>query len=534
MGHSYLYRDLSLYDTTELRDAVRPDPGTAADDESLLLDLCRQRGSAGLSLLDGDFAFAIRDTGTGRILAARDPFGIRPLYYTRIGTRVRFAGSIGELLALPGVEKTPNHAAIARLLSTRAIRYEETLFEGIFRVPPGHALEIDARESRLHRYWTPEKIPPAVGISWPEASEIFLRLLERAIRIRMGSEEETAFEVSGGLDSSSLVALSRTRMAERPLHAYSMVFPGMECDESRYLGALETRYGSFVRRCDAAGIDYRRRYGPEYTLRLNPWWPVTTTFSMYAPMAERMREEGRRIVLTGQGGDHLLWGSCHTLADLLRRGAYRAAWDELLTLPRAMVALKKSCFLPRRRIAPLKVLAGRSSRRQEEAPRLFPLEGEVSPATRALLATLISPAESMLRDGNLFHPFEEEYGLRYRHPFFDRRLAEFVVSLPPEFLHSKGWSKALLRYAMEGMLPGEILSRRDKAEFGAVLSRRLGAMEWESLLKDSRLLARGMADPVALERAVKAYRTDRGDWGSLWNLVQVELWYRRTFEECRW
>jgi asparagine synthase (glutamine-hydrolysing) len=492
----------------------------------LLLEGYRRYGSNVLPLLDGDFAFVIRDRRQENILAARDPFGIRPLYYTIVGGEYRFAASIGALLGIEGVDRMPDHEAIGRYLTHRALAYEETMFAGIRRIPPGHFLEIRGRKRRLERYWFPERIPHWDSLSWTEASERFRWLWERAVRIRVGEVGETAFEVSGGLDSSSVLStFTRIFPKHRP-DAYGMIFPGMSCDESPYLDRLEAWLGIEIRRCDAAGIDYRHRYGTEYLHRLSPWWPVTTTFSMYAPMAERMQAEGKIVVLTGQGGDHLLGGSCHTLSDLWHRRAWRALRKELFSLPRSMVPLRRSCLFPRRTSEPFRSV---SDGNVPARPELFTLVQETSPATQALLTTLLSPRESALRDGNLFHAFESEYGLIYRHPFFDKSLVEFVLSLPPEFRHSRGWSKALLRYAMVGILPPEILSRRDKAEFGAILARQLEASEWEGLLKDSRLLKRFPGERPRIEKALRAFRRGRGNWEPLWAVVQMERWYRHTF-----
>jgi asparagine synthase (glutamine-hydrolysing) len=193
-----------------------------------------------------------------------------------------------------------------------------------------------------------------------------------------------------------------------------------------------------------------------------------------------------------------------------------------------MVSFHGSCLFPSSLLSLIQRQGGRVER-EGAVPGLFPLEGDPPPAMQALLTALLSPTESALRDGNLFHAFESAYGLEYRHPFFDRTLVEFILSLPPEFLHSRGWSKALLRYAMEGMLPPAIQSRRDKADFLPVLALQLRAMEWRPLLEDSYLVALGLADRERLERAAQAYFAGEEGWSPLWDFVQVESWYRRTF-----
>jgi len=524
----YLYRDLTLYNLPELSEMTGL--GRMQTPEAVILRGLERFGGAFLARINGDFALAVSDPSNGEILVARDPLGIRPLYYTRSESGVIFGGSIGELLARTEAEKVPDLRSMVSLLKRGSVACGDTLYRGIRRVPPAHLLRIGADGETLTRYWFPERIAIDYSLNLSRASERFVGLLERAVARRIGGEAETAFELSGGLDSSSLYALALKRFSGRRFSAYTLSYGSWACDESGYVRAFEAAIPCDVRRIAVDRLDFSGAYSLESNYRLNPHWPPITTATMYLPLAERLHAEGRRIVLTGQGGDQLLGGSCHLLGDLLRRGRWRALFWELYTFLDGPIRFSFRCF---RDAVPSVGKGGAFMPRRagRERETILPLGGEAGGLLGHRMRMLLSDLEMTVRDGAPFHALEAAYGFRFRHPFYDRELVEYLLTLPPESLYSRGWTKLPLRYGLEGILPDPIRSRRDKAEFSALIRRELEAeAERSGGFPCPELQRLGLLERPRIHEMERAFiQKDDRELLLLWRAVNLESWYRFHF-----
>ncbi len=160
---------------------------------------------------------------------------------------------------------------------------------------------------------------------------------------------------------------------------------------------------------------------------------------------------------------------------------------------------------------------------------LFQLEQIDANLKRTAIGALTSPAQSTMMDGSALHSLERLYGVEFRHPFYDKALVEFVLSLPPEFIYSQGWIKMLLRYAMKDILPDAIRSRRDKADFYEVLQQQLQAINVSTLLEKENLVSLGLIEQKELERMVQDYEEGNTQHLlSLWTAVNIEYWYQQS------
>ncbi len=527
-----LYLDATLYNLPDLRRTFGLKANTPAF--QVILEGYRRRGDALFAMLDGDFALVLEDKRRNKIHAVRDPLALRPLYYIKVKEGYRFAGSIDNLLKTPGQKKSPNFRALRRFIHLRAIGYEETLYDTVFRIPPGHILRIDRTGSRsLRRYWFPEKIIPRYDLSIAEAAKRFETLFSRAIERRTASASETAFELSGGLDSSSvLVQALALYPSAPPLDTYSLTFPRYDCDESTYLESFDS---SLPLRRHRFKLTDDSLPDVSSTFAYHPHWPQTTTFGMYLPMLEQMRADGKKIILSGQGGDHLLGGGPCLLGDLLRRRRIRDFLKQIPALRYAPFRPTLSCTLPPGFVGPLKRFKSRlfpheQSDAFEPIEDLFSLKEIDSPLRHYTLAPLLDAGEILLRDANLFHSAREHFGLEYRHPFFDKELIEFLLSLPPEYKYSRGWSKVLLRYTLTERLPPAILSRRDKADFAEVLHARIARSDPQHFFRDSILVAEELLSASELQHLRREWeRKNRSALPRLWALFNLETWFRRHF-----
>lgn len=529
----YNYINLSLYNKTELITKLQTTNSNYTDKELLLLAY-KTWGEKLFNKINGDFAFAFYDDVKDSLVAVRDILGVKALYYIVDNGQYYFSDNIDELFTLTKIEKKPNLKSMQTLLDHTAVDYEDTMYEGIKRVPPGHYLKVVQGEVSLVRYWYPENIETNYAISLEDASTKFRDLFEKAIVARVGSDEVTAYELSGGLDSSSVVSMLKNKYPQKRVDTYSMGFKSLKCDESEYIDSVEEKYGFETINIASDNIDYETKFDFKFNYDMNPHWPVTTTFTMMFPMVEQMHKDGKQIVITGHGGDHLLTGHCTVLGDLLKRREFKKVSKEVRSKVYSFKYIIGCSLLP---------LVGQKTKnilkkilipfRKEKSKRikledLFQIESITSVLKKSDINALVSASQSTIMDSNALHALENVYNVEFRHPFYDKDLVEFVLSLPPEYLYAQGWIKMLLRYSMDDILPDKIRSRSDKADFYEVLLQQLEAIDFKTVLENANLISLGLIEKKEIEKLIKQF--DDGDYKELlhlWTVVNIEYWYQQ-------
>ena len=275
--------------------------------------------------LRGQFVVAVVDDFRRRILVARDPTGLHPLFYARHGDHVSFAESPRVLLKVPGVPQGWNVAAMADSLCHRHPDIEETLFRAVRRVPPGHVASIKNGTLSVRRYWTPF---PGGGRERHEVGdelERFDALQARAV-LRCLKPGRTAIFLSGGLDSVSVTARAadhvKSHSETRQLLALSLTLPHQDCDESGLQATVARKLG-----LEQHVMGFEDALGPtnlaQQSLTLNGHLssPLQNFWSpSFLALARAGRERGAHTVLTGTGGDEFVSASPYFVADRLRRG----------------------------------------------------------------------------------------------------------------------------------------------------------------------------------------------------------------------
>lgn len=513
--------------------------GETVDDAALLLLAFAKWGNDLISHLDGDFSFAI-SLGDQAFFCARDPLGVKALYYTRIDDTFHFSADIGFLLSLPGCPKEVNRQSLHSMLFSRKLAYSDTMYQGIHRLPPGHTLQIKGNSTAVDRYWYPERIAIDYTISEAEAARRVKTLLERALKKRIQDLSTTAFEVSGGLDSSSLVALTAQKAGPQKVHSYSMSFGDMSCDEGEYMESLLHSFSLKHKNIPTQDLDYHNRYSLENLYALSPHWPITMTFAMALPMLEAMKRDGKKVVISGQGGDHLFVGSPYVLHSFFKRRQYRQFFKELSSFKSGPWKAAKS-YLIRPLLCPTAVtFLKKILRKKSTSPFLQECSaitdiseemGITDPCQKESIDSINSAFFVSIMDGGFCHCAEQGFGVEYRHPYFDQELVEYVLSLPPEYMYSRGIIKRVLRRAMESVLPEKIRSRDDKAEFSPVLAQQLATIPLKPLLKESHLARLGIISQDIIDQQLEAFNTGQHPHiALLWLIINVEFWYRTHFE----
>ena len=476
----WVMADARLDYRDELLDALRVagcsfDPHTDAD---MILAAHEVWGDEAQTRLTGDFAYVLCDEG--RILAARDVLGSKPLYWASCGADTIIASTIRCVLdQLPSVP-APNEQFIAELLCDSLSRNDHTVYEGVHRLPPGWRLRCSPGDTPDLALVDELTIGSSLDVDADQAAEIVRRSLERAVGERLRSNGGVACELSGGLDSSTIVGLvAAARPDERPL-TLSNVFPGEECDESAYIADVNQRARATSHTLEPLTIEpIDLRAESARTLDIVPYPDLSRKLWMAAS------ENGCRVVLTGQGGDEVFWHTnlyeCDILSD-----------DGLVAFARHCTNGKSS----RGAVPMLKMVllnnvlakvpgAWRMLERSLHARRI----GRLTWMTEAMTSKLRRPAPPGSSDTTsrwnkgarlhlltnpmsvLAYEFIDQTGaglVDVRHPFRDRKFLEEILRLPGDTLHPDGEDRFLHRKAFGDVLPSSVRDRTDQAEFSAL------------------------------------------------------------------
>jgi len=306
-----------------------------SSDPALVLSAYRAFGDNFPAHLDGDFALGLYDPNQSKLLLARDPVGVRPIYYYASRDLFVFASEIKTLLAHPGIVTHPNDDVVADLLFTRLAAEDTrglTCFQNIFSVLPAHLTIAGPEGIVTKRYWDFDRSRQVRLRSFDEYAEAFRHHFERAVRRRLRCAGPVAISVSGGLDSSAVFCvgetLKRTEPGIRsPLLGVSYTFPdGSPSDEKHFLVEIERAYGVEITRMDnlPTGIidGCREAIWHAEAPFLDAQWSRTHAY------LTAVRGLGAKVLLTGHWGDQFLFDDAY-LVDLCRRGQWLQAWQHI-------------------------------------------------------------------------------------------------------------------------------------------------------------------------------------------------------------
>jgi asparagine synthase (glutamine-hydrolysing) len=508
----------------------------------------------------GDFAFAVWDARRRRLFLARDFLGIKPLYYATSGLWFVFASGLQPLLLTPGFERRPNEGMIAEYLSCVPASLTETFFQDVFRLPPAHCMTVtEAGPSAAVRYWSADEIEETHDLDDSQYEARFREVLISAIRSRMRCQVPVGADLSGGLDSSSIVSLMHAFPPEAhrpPFEAFSLIFPSLPCDETEFITAALQKSGARGNLIPPSSVDPSIYVRQAQTYADIPDYPATTA---YYPLLRRAREKGIRVLLTGAGGDDWFTGSTSYYADLLKCGRilllarylredaraevfaypYKSLYLHGIRplVPRALIRVLRK--LKWKAASPWPWISGTLLERTRLSERLRP-----SGSTPSGKSFAQDAARRMAYHAGRAHSLEgidrwsAEFGIEHRHPFHDRRVVEFALSLPESQRRTPGVSKNVLRRAMKDLLPSSILFRRSKADASHHYALALETIGTDSIFTKMATAKRGWVDQARLcrmaEDLLHSYHSGSDSYISLtwpvWRVLAIELWARYALE----
>lgn len=488
--------DARIDNRQELIDQLQIPKTKAEDipDSHLILTAYKKWGVHCPVHLSGDFAFAIWDTHTKHMFCARDPMGVKPFYYFLNQHLFLFASEIKGILSHPQVRTTVNEQWIADSLSTIKSDKDKTFYNEVYRLPPAHYLVLSKTKKVIKKYWD---LSPQKTITFKnekEYSEAFNEKLFTAVKNRLRSHYPVGAELSGGLDSSTIVSIAAKQLHYSTLNTFSHALPE-NLNANDYPFSDERKYiDQIIEYCGIQNHHYITNRDKGILHAMNKSLslqdaPTQQNFHLFSDtLYKEAGQQGVRTLLSGFGGDELVTSR---LPGYLQDLAGNSKWGKYL---KELIYHKKNYGSP-----VFKPFT--SSIVKKYGPFMVPLFKAFSSKKEGHLTTkfnslAINPEfiEKMNIKEHFFDSYnfperddirERQYDrithnhisqrleysyiaahahkIDYRYPFFDKELMEFYLALPVHCKVHKGWTRFLVRKATEGIMPDEVRWRWDKS-----------------------------------------------------------------------
>lgn len=542
-----------VYNYLELRRELEAEgyEFTTDSDTEVVLQAYAAWGTASFDKLNGMFALAIHDKKAGKLVLARDHFGIKPLYLARPRKgQLLFASEIKPILATGLIQKKPNERTIYRYLRFRIHEdSSETFFDGVTKLMPGEVLELSETGEKLSSFTALKadlkRLADENNPYNAEATAEYKKRLFDSVKIRLQSEVPVGTSFSGGLDSSTVVAVinqlmqddkGSTKSVGARQNTFSAVFPGSQNDEEKYVDSLLERVGQSVTshkiKPDAdtfvKDLDDFIRTQEEPLISTGP-------YAQYKVMQEATQHV--TVLLDGQGADETMAGYIPYYFVYLKQLKARGQWGKLFgeVLSSADIFYRFAKVNLRERIlrkTPVRVAQLMNAEfKKKFADEKFVVTPD-NLKLRLIEDTFSNSLPSLLRyeDKNTMH-----FSLEGRVPFLDKDVLKFLFALDDESIIKGGWNKRILRDATEGLLPPMINRRRNKIGFTTP------EHEWFMRLKNrfygiflsEEFVNRPYWNAQAVAEAFEGFIKGKNDSNSLlfWRFLNVELWLREFFDE---
>ncbi|HEX4529169.1 MAG TPA: asparagine synthase (glutamine-hydrolyzing) [Acidimicrobiia bacterium] len=534
-----------VYNFRELRAELEPLGHTfhTSCDTEVVLHAYLEWGTDCFARFNGMWALAILDLRDGhgdagrapRLVLARDHYGIKPLYYARSGSgRVLFASEAKAVLADPELETAPDRQWLYDyLLHGLHDHQPQTAFAGIRALAAATWAVVDADGVHEQTYWT-----PTLSSDAPADPAEFRARFERSVERRLVADVPAGTCLSGGIDSSSIVAMASRLLSEHVpdavslgdrLKTFSIVYDGDPIDEREYMDAVLAEVDAepaFAEPTSERFVDELDR------LVWHQDEPIVSTGPYAQWCVMRLAQPKVTVLLNGQGGDELLAGYVPYqyvyLRELLRRrrlGAFaREAWESRDVLK----PLVKRRLADRRRALPIKPLLRPALYDGLEPPKFQRSQDDLKRRLVADLQTFSLPSLLRYEDRNSM-----AFSMESRLPFLDQELVDWVLQLPSSAIVDRGWSRAILRDGLRGVLTEKVRTRRWKVGFTTPETRWLRARRAavQGLFRSPEFCARPYWDAVGLAAAFDRFCAGEVEPSQIfWRAINTEIWLRVFFD----
>jgi asparagine synthase (glutamine-hydrolysing) len=555
-GEIYNYRELRA----ELREAgyeFRSD-----GDTEVIPAAYDHWGKECLAHFRGMFAFCLWDREKGTLFAARDRFGIKPLYYFLSDRGVAFASEIKQFTGLHDFRAKANLTRVTEFLAYGAQDHsEETMWDGVRQLRGGQCVTLDTAEWQptrglpVRRWYELKPAEPFDG-TFEEASEKYREIFSETVSLHLRSDVPVGSCLSGGMDSSAIVcAISGLLKGEgrgEIQNTFSCCFEDPDCDERPFMRAVEEYTGARAHHVFPKAED---ALAALETMIWHQDEPVNnaTVFSQFT-LFQSVKAAGVKVMLDGQGGDEQLasypqFFGPHLLG-MLARGRFAGALHEtrrfrelhgwtladtakslLFWFGPAWLAGARRRLAPPERQRPWLAWDALETRGTTLGPPWGRQPGEAAPVTtewlsRMMLTVTTLPMLLHWEDRNSM-----AHSIEARVPFLDHRLIEFTLSLPDEFKTKDGITKRILKSAMRATMPAKVIDRTDKKGFATPEERWLRADvqgKFRTLLLDAARENPGVLSPTGVETEFDLFIQGRKPFSNVfWRMITFGIWARK-------
>jgi asparagine synthase (glutamine-hydrolysing) len=555
-----------IYNHVELREALlrRGHRFTTRSDTEVVVHAWEEFGEDCLGYFNGMFALAVWDERRRILVLARDRMGEKPLYYAQLGGWLIFGSELRAILAHPCVSRELDVLGLSRYLSSGYVIDPHTIIRGVSKLPPGHLLTVSGTKTSVTRYWD-MSFSHAERRDEPEWALRAWNALCASVRRRLAADVPVGVFLSGGLDSSAVVAAAASVAPSQKLATFSVGFAEATYDETTFARDVAQRFGT-----DHHELVFTAAHARVLLPSVGHLLDEPLADPAFLPTLELARETRKTatVVLSGDGGDELFCGYPTALAvsgarflDRLPGAAHAAVAGALRALPRST------------RYGSLESLFRQLFRAFAHAPdvRTQLLMGGFTPAEQRTLLrehvrvacaafdpyrdvadVMVDAPSGDDLDRLIYHHAKlylagqtlvkmdratMAFGLEVRASYLDHEFVELACSIPTA-LKLKGWTtKYLLKRMMAGRLPPSVVYRR-KHGFGVPLGPWLrGPLRpfLEETLHPDRLKRTGLFSPQTVVRMVSEHVAGKEDYArALWTLMSFELWREAYLPGCVW
>ena len=531
-----------IYNYLEIKNKLRKETkfrGTS--DSEVLLEFFARLGTGIFDKLNGMWALLIYDKKKQKVYVARDRYGIKPLYYMETQDSLVFASEIKAILSYSDHTLDVDDAAIVTFLVNGVVDgIEKTTFKGIKRFPPGHYGIIDMKDRNsgieLRRYYTVGKnfVPDLFDATLSEIVGEFRQLFFDAVRIRLRSDVEVGVSLSGGLDSGSIYSVA-SMLGKTQMHSFSIYYPHRGFDESPFYNEVIKKFGGYNHQTTPDHNNFVKKY-KKIIYYLDEPVKSMGVFSQWHVF--QLARNFVTVMLGGQGGDELLAGYhpyfLPFMADIIKNFPYMA-FSQLEKIHKvAGIPIKK--FLSDFTGAVLGIGPVSESIFLSEIQELASnvsfytripdhIEGFLNRRLFNDLTYLMLPNFLRYEDR-----ISMAFSMESRLPFLDYRIVDFSFNMPFHLKIREGWTKWILREAMNGILPQKVRLRRDKKGFPTPFKMWIMDPDIMQYFRKPSILLK-YVKPNAIETTMScALEGNDSCVELLWRFLNLEIWHEVFFE----
>jgi asparagine synthase (glutamine-hydrolysing) len=522
-------------------------------DTETVVHLYEEYGLNFLNKLNGMFAVALWDVPRRRLLLARDRTGIKPLYFATTRTGVAFGSEIKAVLNHPDISREPDFSALYDYFTFKNIPSPNTAYASIKQLQPGELAIIEGKEIKRQRWWQ-VRFAEDVSLTEEDAAGRIRSLLEDSVRLQMRSDVPFGAYLSGGVDSSSVVALM-SRITGAQVKTFALTYApdiAHKGEDQRFARMVSQQYSTEHHEYCLSAQEAVDSIDTVLGAFDEPFSGVTSTYFLTQLISQHVK-----VALSGDGADEL-FGSyrahrvaqpLHELERIRTAGRSLSEADAALLRPfdkqideldrllargdevdRRMAlylwddAAKRTLLSPK-----MLALVGGASSRQKIAD-VYGAAGTSDPLNRALycdFATLLPDQVLAFVDR-----LSMAHSVEVRPPFLDHRLVEFAATIPGWMKIKDGREKSILKKAVQGLIPDEILWRKKEGFVLPVDQWLLGELRArvEAALSPKRLASHGLLRPERVRLLLDEHYAGTSNHGPrIWNLLMFQIWWEKTY-----